>query len=168
MSALYRDIHHPAELSALSVLPLMQPRPPGLIRIEDNSIEPPLRTEWENNSIALSRVRMRRSRSWNNDRNSHLRHLDCRSLVRRWAAPNRWIHSVRRPFPRHRRRQDTRIDARAVTTRQCGERNQEQVEEGSKSLCGLWLWLTRRARFSEGLRTGRLHVLYESYRSPSN
>lgn len=42
-----RIIYHPAELAALSVLPLMQPQPRGAIRIETAAVERDTRLAWE-------------------------------------------------------------------------------------------------------------------------
>jgi hypothetical protein len=47
MPTLNRIIRHPTDLAALSVLPLMQPRPRGNIRIESDAINADRRVAWE-------------------------------------------------------------------------------------------------------------------------
>ncbi|MCB8823323.1 hypothetical protein [Microvirga rosea] len=47
MAAGIRAIHHPDELNALSVLPLMQPRPRGILRLETTAFAADERASWE-------------------------------------------------------------------------------------------------------------------------
>jgi hypothetical protein len=47
MEKAYRVIRTPADLGALSVLPLMQPRPRGIIRFEADTLSEEQRAVWE-------------------------------------------------------------------------------------------------------------------------
>lgn len=47
MEKAYRVIRTPADLGALSVMPLMQPRPRGIIRFEVDGLSEEQRTTWE-------------------------------------------------------------------------------------------------------------------------
>jgi hypothetical protein len=42
-----RIIRHPGELSGLSVLPLMRPRPAGIVRVESDALDAASRSNWE-------------------------------------------------------------------------------------------------------------------------